>query len=155
MMIGKKQNNEFVDEPIQSPAYNVEIACRDAEAAVNTAIQELGKAYYEGNKDNEDSEYYEQIVSIKKYIDKAKLWNLYRLSLDGKTKCEKCGAILTDDSVFCNKCGSPIEASDFSSLMRAGYNTTGASNAAVCPVCGRPIAAGAIFCESCGTKIQM
>ena len=47
--------------------------------------------------------------------------------------CPSCGAGLSADSKFCNKCGAKI--------------------ASVCPGCGAPVTPGSKFCSQCGTQL--
>lgn len=51
-------------------------------------------------------------------------------------KCEKCGAELAEDAVFCHECGAR------------------AARTAVCAKCGKELRAGAKFCDGCGTPVQ-
>ena len=129
-------------------------SCKTAKDAVKEAIQTLGGMYFEANQNNEESEFYSQITNVKECMEKEKLWHLYRLSLEGKTQCDSCGAIITADSAFCNKCGSGIRPRDFSvigvSQMQSNDNIS--SNA--CPSCGSPLVVGAMFCEKCGYKLS-
>lgn len=126
---------------------------REAGSTVKNALQELGKTYFEANKDNAEAEYYEQITHIQKCMDKENLWHQYRLSLEGKLQCEKCGAVITSDSLFCNQCGSSIQGWDFSGLGVGVSVREDTADTAVCRGCGAPLIAGAAFCEVCGTKV--
>ena len=128
--------------------------CLAADSAVNSALRELGKAYFEAYKDNAEVEYAEKVTDIKNSMEKAKLWRQYRLSLEGKTKCEKCGAIITADSIFCNKCGEKIPVWNFSQLGVGTVNIGAATSLNTCPTCGRQLPSGASFCEMCGCKIR-
>ena len=69
----------------------------------------------------------------------------------GKTLCEHCGAIITSDSAFCNKCGGKIEPRDFSAIG-AGPDEHEAMQS-LCPTCGSPLVEGAVFCEKCGNRV--
>lgn len=126
---------------------------REAEFSVKNALQELGKAYFEANQDNMEAEYYKQITNIKKCMDNEILWHQYRLSLEGKLQCEKCGSIITSDSLFCNQCGNSIRAWDFSGLGVEALTGKNVADAVVCRGCGNPLISGAVFCEVCGTKV--
>lgn len=126
----------------------------DTEMAVNEAFLALGKQYYEDNKDNTDADYYEQIVAINELKGKEELFQLYKLSLEGKTKCENCNSIITSDSAFCNRCGSAIKPRDFSSLGITQTPTSSVSVASrICPQCGSRTIEGAMFCEKCGQRL--
>lgn len=142
------QKNPSVSPEIQQAEKN----CNMAESAVNAAMLALGKKYYEENKENSASEYAEQITEVTECIKKESLWKQYRLTLEGKMKCEKCGAIITSDSAFCNKCGTSIKPLDFSSL---GINSPDTSNTInSCPSCGAPLVSDAMFCEKCGHRLR-
>lgn len=131
----------------------VEQKCINAGAAVNNAIFELGKKYYEANQNNSESEFYDMIKTVNDCKHKSQLWYQYKLSLEGKMQCESCGAIITSDSVFCNKCGVSIKPIDFSSIVEIPAQQTANTAARVCPSCGNPVDADDIFCEKCGQKI--
>lgn len=49
------------------------------------------------------------------------------------TVCPSCGAGLSADSKFCNKCGAKVIS--------------------VCPGCGAPLTPGSKFCSQCGTQL--
>ncbi len=49
------------------------------------------------------------------------------------TVCPSCGAVLSFDSKFCNKCGAKVIS--------------------VCPGCGAPLTPGSKFCSQCGTQL--
>ena len=127
--------------------------CKDAEAAVNMAIFELGSKYYEANKNNSESELYDMINKVNDLKNKSKLWYQYKLSLEGKMQCEACGAIITSDSAFCNKCGVSIKPIDFSSIVEVPVQQVVNTASRVCPSCGNPVEADDAFCEKCGQKI--
>ena len=128
--------------------------CKAAEDAVKEALQSLGKMYFEANQNNTESEFYSQISTVKECMEKEKLWHLYRLSLQDKTQCDSCGAIITADSAFCNKCGSGIKPRDFSVIGISQIQSNNNISANVCPSCGSPLVAGAMFCEKCGNKLN-
>lgn len=138
-----------------SPAiYQADQSCMAAKNAVKEAVQTLGKMYYEANQNNIESEFYGQISNVKECMEKEKLWQLYRLSLEDKTQCDSCNAIITGDSAFCNKCGATIKPKDFSiiGMVPAQSNNNISSN--ICPSCRTQIAAGALFCKNCGYKLS-
>ena len=122
--------------------------CRKAEASVTDALLALGRAYFEANRENPESEHHEEIVQIAAYMDREKLWRQYRLSLEGEILCENCGTVVTSDSAFCKKCGSPMKTLDFSAL-----GIEAAPGASVCKSCGAPLAPDSAFCEACGAKV--
>lgn len=129
-------------------------SCKAAKDAVMHALQSLGRMYFEANQNNTESEFYSQITNVKEYMEKEKLWNLYRLSLQDKTQCDKCGAVITADSAFCNKCGAGIKPRDFSAIGISQLQTNNDISSNACPSCGSPLVDGAMFCEKCGHKLS-
>lgn len=138
-----------MDAAAQDPAIaKADEGCRKAEAAVTDALLALGRAYFEANRENPESEHREEIAQIAASMDREKLWRQYRLSLEGEVLCENCGTTVTSDSAFCKKCGSPMKTWDFSAL-----EIESAPGASVCKSCGASIAEGSAFCESCGARV--
>ena len=125
----------------------------EAGLEVKNAMQELGKAYFDANRDNTEAEYYEQITYIKKCMDNEILWHQYRLSLEDKVLCENCGAVNPFNSLFCNQCGNSIRVVDFSVLGVEPSVRENTANTVVCRACGKPLVSGAVFCEVCGAKV--
>ncbi len=121
--------------------------------AVKASLLALGQQYFDANKDNGNSEFFDQIETVKECMEKEKLWHQYRLGLEGKTQCESCGAIITSDSVFCNKCGGSIKPRDFSAIGITRVPQVAVPVAKNCPACGSPLVDGAAFCEKCGRKL--
>lgn len=50
--------------------------------------------------------------------------------------CNKCGAELSDDAAFCNRCGNPV-----------------CIGMSLCQKCGAELKEGSIFCEKCGNRV--
>ena len=127
-----------------------------AKKAIDDAVYELGKAYFEANKENKESEFAEQMEAINKRKKEEYLWHQYRLKLDGQRMCDSCKSFITVDSAFCNRCGASVTPIDFSSILGTANDTQGTGNSdpePKCPKCGRKLIEGAMFCEGCGTKI--
>ena len=128
-----------------------------AKKEIDDAVFELGKAYFEANKDNTESEFGTQIQTINDKIKREYLWHQYRLSLEGQRMCDSCKSFITSDSAFCNRCGAPVKPIDFSVILGAaqGDSTQGneSGQVRVCPNCGRKLVEDAVFCEGCGTKV--
>ena len=145
--------NMAQSQMVMSPIAQADQSYYKAKEEVMGAYLALGKEYFEANKNNESSDFAEQIVNIKEKQDKEMLWYQYRLSLEEKTLCEHCGAIITSDSAFCNKCGGKIEPRDFSALGVASKQEPAPVQQNICPSCGSPLVEGAAFCEKCGMKL--
>ena len=139
-----------------SQVFQVDQKCQEAANAVKMAIFELGQKYYDANKENAEAEFCDLVKNVNECKEKEKLWEQYKLGLEGKMRCEACGAIITSDSLFCNKCGVSIKPIDFSSIISQPQpqQIETAPLEKVCPSCGSPLAEGDIFCEKCGCKLQ-
>ena len=164
-------------QPSPAAIAKAEEGYRNAVKETQKAFWELGKRVFEAEKDKADSDYASDMAEIDKKVENEKLWQLYRLSLEDKTKCEKCGAIITSDSVFCNKCGASVPERDFSVICPEEpkaeepvqpvppvtpvepvlQRTFGPAPAApaqkVCQKCGSPLLDDALFCEQCGQRV--
>lgn len=126
--------------------------------AIEDAVFELGKAYYEANKDNKESEFGTQIETINEKMNREYLWHQYRLSLEGQRMCDSCKSFITSDSAFCNRCGAPVKPIDFSVILGTSQGDNAQADVSVqtgvCPKCGRKLVEDAVFCEGCGTKVR-
>lgn len=128
----------------------------DSKKRINDAIYELGKAYFEANKENAESDFAGYIEKINKSMKEEYIWHQYRLSLEGQRLCDKCGSTITADSAFCNRCGAAVSPIDFSPVIGTSnvlQPETASGQVLTCPKCGRKIIEGAIYCEGCGTKV--
>lgn len=174
--------NEYINNyKGEGAMINVDKCWEDAKNEIENSYLELGKKYFEANKDNEKDPFAEQLDVIKTMYEKEKLWHQYKLKQEGKLLCESCGAIITDDSLFCNKCGAKIPEFDFSIILPEGepeeepaaeenvavvaptpevapapvvIQPVAAPVANICPTCGRELPSYAMFCEDCGTKVK-
>lgn len=131
----------------------------NAKKAIEDAIFELGKSYFEANKDNAASEFAEKIETIKNKNREEYMWHQYRLSLDGQRLCDSCNSIITSDSAFCNRCGAAVAPIDFSDILGTTTEKNNQSEASseqviYCHNCGKKLVEGVIFCDSCGTKLE-
>ena len=59
-----------------------------AKKAIDDAFHELGKTYFEANKENTASEFATQIETVNSRIKEEYLWHQYRLSLEGQRICD-------------------------------------------------------------------
>ena len=88
--------------------------------------------------------YEEMIAELDRIETRSALLEKRKLEFQNQRKCEKCGAILNLDSVFCNKCGEKLEEIAPEVL----------TDAPLCPNCKQPIEEGSTFCTHCGTSIK-
>lgn len=83
-----------------------ESSWREAESSVKSAMQELGRAYFEANKDHAEAEYYEQVTHIQKRMENEILWHQYRLSLEGS--CSVKNAVRLSHQTVCSVISAEI-----------------------------------------------
>ena len=60
-------------------------------------------------------------------------------------KCEKCGAEIHPQDLFCPTCGVPVKEPAGSKEQPAQV---------VCPGCGKSVKEGDLFCTSCGRRLK-
>lgn len=108
-------------------------------------IHSIGQMYVENNtlEDAEGTIYEEPIKQINQIEEDLTVLEKRRLASQGLRKCEKCGNVLTLDSVFCNKCGDKL----------APLFVPTQENPYICPKCGASHEAGVSFCVNCGNKL--
>ncbi len=152
----KKQNNAHSENQATSTIIqDAEARCISAGQETQKALLALGNRVFDAEKDDSSSAYLAEIAIVKECMENEKLHELYRLSLEGKTKCDSCGAIITADSIFCNKCAAKVPERDFSviGVVSKPQIKTQEIKTNACPQCGSTLSEGAAFCEKCGTKI--
>ena len=88
--------------------------------------------------------YKEMLVELDRLDARMKLLEKRKLAIQNQRKCEKCGAILNLDSMFCNKCGEKLEEIAPEIL----------TDEPLCPNCKQPIEEGSTFCTHCGANIE-
>ncbi|MCR4990100.1 MAG: zinc ribbon domain-containing protein [Lachnospiraceae bacterium] len=118
---------------------------RELKAKRSRAIVKLGNIIYEENKDKDMSgtayaDCYKDIFEAEKDMI---MLEKRRLASKGFRKCEKCGAELAIDSVFCNKCGTRQGELETEVVMASHK----------CPKCGAKLEDGDVFCTACGYKL--
>lgn len=119
-------------------------------AALSEKLQQaylnIGRIYAANNpaQQAQGTPYEEDIAEIEKVTQDMEYWEKRKLALQGLRKCEKCGNILTADSVFCNQCGEKMPPL-FESV---------ADGQPVCSKCGAPYDEDAVFCIHCGSKLH-
>ncbi len=105
------------------------VSTNTAESVAGTQYEEVWKALEQNAIDVEDTE-------------------KRKLAVQGLRKCDKCGYILSLDSVFCNKCGEKQ-----SEMMLQPETSQPEAPQNVCPDCGTPCLPGAMFCTNCGKRM--
>ena len=71
-------------------------------------------------------------------------------------KCPNCNHEVKEGMLFCQKCGTKMEAAEeqLSSIEQAGSLNLVSAASLNCPACGEPFTANQRFCRNCGTKLE-
>ena len=118
----------------------------DEEKQINSFYEQIGKNYFEANKDNDNAEYKELIMNIKDAMARIKSYQDQLRSAKGYRACPQCGNEVPTGSMFCSVCGNkmPVEAAPVVAGDPAPFT---------CPGCGSEFNPGMTFCNKCGTKL--
>jgi len=136
------------------------------EELMNKTFLEIGKTYYETQKDSTDIEpvtadkfreidlIYAEINRLKHEIDEIK----------GIFKCPECGGEVPEPSTFCPICGTAMPVKETTPEETAQKESEAEESEAVetifqevktqCPGCGKEVDKDAVFCAGCGTKLK-
>lgn len=75
---------------------------------VNKHYQELGKAFYEAHRGDENSEHAEEFTAIREALEEMERMKEEILKIQGATECLSCGAKMPEGATFCSKCGAKM-----------------------------------------------
>ncbi len=117
----------------------------DEEKQINNYFVQLGKQYFELNKDNPDANGADIINNIKDAQARIGFLKDDLKKVKGMKSCSQCGGDVPLHATFCNFCGAKVPAAE-----PAAENTV--SNR--CPQCGAPVDGNSAFCVSCGCNLQ-
>ncbi len=104
---------------------------------------DIGKLFFENNKDNVPEEYAALFEGIGPLLDEIAAKQKELDALDGTVSCPGCGKPIAKDAKFCPNCGQTVPQPEIPPVGAA----------TVCPTCGAALAAGAAFCASCGNRV--
>lgn len=127
---------------------------KELEGSIAAAFNEIGKKFYEDNKENRlsGSMYQELVDSVTAMYEEQYMIEKKILALQDMRKCTECGNILSLDSVFCNKCGARLE--ELPQEIFGGNAEQTMQTSPICAVCGAPLENDAVFCSVCGAKVK-
>ena len=80
---------------------------RSKEDFVEKQYAELGKAYYEKHKDEENAE--TDFFLITEALGEIERMRAEVFKLQGATECPKCGAKMPQGAAFCSNCGTKMD----------------------------------------------
>ncbi len=89
----------------------ISMEIRDRENSIQKAYRELGKAYYQDHRNDEEPAY-DQIAYIKAAFEEIGELKANKDEVRGIRRCSACGEIVPDGAAFCPKCGKRYEGPD-------------------------------------------
>ena len=81
---------------------------KEREGAIQRIYRELGKAYYQDHKDDENPAY-DQIHAITAAFQEIEELKANKDAIRGVKRCEACGSIVSQEAKFCANCGAKCE----------------------------------------------
>ena len=81
---------------------------QEREGAIRKLYQNLGQAYYQAHKDDENPEY-EQIAEIRAAFEEIGELKSAKDDIRGIRRCPECGGAVADSANFCSNCGAKCE----------------------------------------------
>ncbi len=89
----------------------ISLEIRDREASIRKAYRELGRAYYQQHKDDEEPAY-DQIIYIKAAFEEIGELKATKDEIRGIRRCSNCGAPIQNGANFCPNCGKKYETAE-------------------------------------------
>ncbi len=104
--VGKEVSDRAKDV---SDSTRMQYEIRKKKQELEDIYKQLGKKYYEDNKDSAD----DQITAIRETLAEIEDMEVKVAAFKGDRRCTKCGAVVPMDSGYCNKCGAKLDESIF------------------------------------------
>lgn len=113
----------------------------DEEKQINNLFIQIGKNYFEMNKNNASDVYADIMVSITDAQARIEQYKEQIRKIKGISNCPNCGAEVANGSMFCNSCGAKMTVAEVQPTAK-------------CPQCGSDVMQGSKFCDSCGYDVS-
>lgn len=122
---------------------------------IKESLNEIGRIYYELYRNDS----HEKLVPICNLVDESRriigLCEKQILLLQGVQVCSNCQARVSLDSLFCNKCGTKIDAlEENDSIDMSSSDAADDIKLVKCRECGTSMPSDMVFCTNCGAKIK-
>lgn len=115
-----------------------------AEKEEKELYAQIGRMYYE-NYNSEPEEMFSDLINSVR--EKKQLINEYNeqiKNIKGVVHCEKCGAEVSAQAIFCSVCGSKMPKNEKENQ----------EDGIICPQCGAILNETHVFCTTCGYKLN-
>lgn len=114
------------------------------EKEINEYCHRIGKLYITLHSQDYEKEFSELVTSVLECQKKIDEYNQQIKDIKGILICEKCGAEIAGDAVYCNSCGTAVK--------RQQSPVPESSDTVKCRTCGNTVNKNAAFCTFCGTS---
>ncbi|MBQ5566198.1 MAG: zinc ribbon domain-containing protein [Clostridia bacterium] len=111
----------------------------DEERQINGLFIEIGKKYFEANKDNPSAEYADIIDRIKDAQTRIGMYKDDIRKVKGMKTCPQCGCDVAVNAMYCSNCGAKVPAD---------------VSASKCSACGTELDGSSEYCPTCGAKVN-
>ncbi|MBD5554286.1 MAG: zinc ribbon domain-containing protein [Roseburia sp.] len=87
----------------------LKIDIKSKEDYVQKKYADLGAAYFEKHKNDEDCDDREQLFLIQEALDEIERMKAEVLRIQGAAECPKCGNKMPEGAAFCSSCGTKMD----------------------------------------------
>lgn len=119
-------------------------AVSDEEKKINSLYLQVGKLYMAIHSNDYESDFAGMISAIRDSETKIQQYKQQIEDIKGITHCEKCGAEVPNNVLFCSVCGNAmpkVNAEDFANMVRcSGCGNMVPKDMRFCTHCGKPMA---------------
>lgn len=128
-------------------------AKNEFETRILKVYEEIGKHFYEENKDKvlSDATYIDCFKKIEQVNKEKEYIEMKELLKQGLRKCGSCESRITIDSIYCNKCGVKLEPLPQELLEQPEVDMEEVT-VPKCIECGYVLEIDDVFCPNCGKK---
>lgn len=113
----------------------------DEEKRINATYSQIGKLYVELHREDGEEAFSELLGVIREAEEKISSCQKQIQDMKRTMRCEKCGAEVPRDSLFCSTCGAQI------------VREKEPADVPRCDKCGAPITDWMRFCTTCGNPL--
>ena len=93
----------------------------DEERQLDAMFAQLGRNYFEANKDNPNAAFAETINNIKDSMLRIENYKVDIRRAKGVINCPQCGAEVSTNTQFCSYCGGKLPVTEFLNGTAAGF----------------------------------
>jgi DNA-directed RNA polymerase subunit RPC12/RpoP len=119
----------------------------DEENRIAECFRQMGKICFEKYSENPDSSITDFVTQVNEAKSKINDYTEQVKKLKGFYTCEKCGAEIPPNNLFCSGCGAKVEIAQ---PINDAKNSDGN-----CASCGVKMPENMAFCTNCGAKVEV